>query len=60
MLFRSTEGATEEEEQLTTRGAGVARIDTRTPMIPGRRGRFAVDSERMQLFDPQTELTIWD
>jgi multiple sugar transport system ATP-binding protein len=56
----TTEGATEEEEQLTTRGAGVARIDTRTPMIPGRRGRFAVDVERMQLFDPQTELAIWD
>ncbi|HEX3488657.1 MAG TPA: sn-glycerol-3-phosphate ABC transporter ATP-binding protein UgpC [Streptosporangiaceae bacterium] len=56
----TTEGATEEEEQLTTRGAGVARIDTRTPMTPGRRGRFAVDVDRMQLFDPQTELAIWD
>ena len=56
----TTEGATEEEEQLTTRGAGVARIDTRTPMAPGRRGRFAVDVERMQLFDPRTELAIWD
>jgi multiple sugar transport system ATP-binding protein len=56
----TTEGATEEEEQLTTRGAGVARIDTRTPMTPGRRGRFAVDVERMQLFDPRTEQAIWD
>jgi multiple sugar transport system ATP-binding protein len=56
----TTEGASEEEEQLTTRGAGVARIDTRTPMVPGRRGRFAVDVERMQLFDPGTEQAIWD
>ena len=56
----TTEGASEEEEQLTTRGAGVARIDTRTPMVPGRRGRFAVDIERMQLFDPRTEQAIWD
>ncbi len=56
----TTEGATEEEEQLTTRGAGVARIDTRRPMAPGGRGRFAVDVERMQLFDPRTELAIWD
>jgi hypothetical protein len=29
-------------------------------MTPGRRGRFAVDVDRMQLFDPRTELAIWD
>jgi multiple sugar transport system ATP-binding protein len=56
----TTEGATEEQEQLTARGAGVARIDSRTPMTPGQRGRFAVDVDRMQFFDARTELAIWD
>jgi multiple sugar transport system ATP-binding protein len=55
----TTEGASEEQEQLTTRGAGVARIDSRTPMAPGQRGRFAVDVDRMQFFDADTELAIW-
>jgi hypothetical protein len=56
----TTEGVLEEDEQLTTRGAGVARVDTRTPMKPGERGRFAVDVERMQFFDAETEQAIWD
>jgi multiple sugar transport system ATP-binding protein len=54
----TTEGARQEEEQLTARGAGVARVDTRTPMKPGERGRFAVDTSRMEFFDEQTEQAI--
>jgi multiple sugar transport system ATP-binding protein len=56
----TTEGVSEEEEQMTERGAGVARVDPRTPMKPSERGRFAVDVDRMQFFDPDTEQAIWD
>jgi multiple sugar transport system ATP-binding protein len=56
----ATEGVSQEQEQLTTRGAGVARVDTRAHMKPGQPGRFAVDVERMQFFDAETEQAIWD
>ena len=56
----TTEFVSEEKEQLMARGAGVARVDTRTPMKPGERGRFAVDIERMQFFDAETEQAIWN
>jgi multiple sugar transport system ATP-binding protein len=56
----TTEAVSAEEEQLMTRGAGVARVDTRTPMKPGERGRFAVDVGRAQFFDAETEQAIWD
>jgi hypothetical protein len=55
----TTEFVSEEKEQLMTRGAGVARVDTRTPMKPGERGRFAVDVERIQFFDAETAQAIW-
>jgi multiple sugar transport system ATP-binding protein len=55
------EGAhSEDEEQLVKGGEGVARIDPRTPMEPGDRGRFAVDIERMQFFDPESGDSIVD
>ncbi len=56
----TTEGITEEEEQLTARGAGVARVDPRTPMKTGKRARFAVDVDEMLFFDAETEHAIWD
>src|ERR1022692_2414063 len=56
----TTEFVSEEKEQLMTRGAGVARVDTRTPMKPGERGRFAVDIERMQFFDAESGQAIWN
>ena len=55
------EGAVdEEEEQLLRGGEGVARVDPRSKMKPGSRGRFSVDTERMQYFDPDTGQAIWD
>ena len=55
------EGAVEEdEEQLLRGGEGVARVDPRSKMKPGSRGRFSVDTERMQFFDPDTGQAIWD
>ena len=55
------EGAVDEEEkQLIQGGEGVARVDPRSRMKPGTRGRFSVDTERMQFFDPDTGRAIWD
>ena len=54
------EGAHDEDEQLALGGEGVARVDPRSPIKPGKRGRFAVDVERMQFFDPESGAAIWD
>jgi multiple sugar transport system ATP-binding protein len=55
------EGAVaEEEKELVHHGEGVARVDPRALMKPGSRGRFAVDVERMQFFDPDTGEAIWE
>ncbi len=55
------EGAMDEEEkQLMQHGEGVARVDPRSKMKPGERGRFSVDTERMQFFDPESGQAIWD
>jgi len=43
-----------EEEALSLGGAGVARVDPRTPVKPGTRFRFSVDVERMHFFDPMS------
>ncbi|MDA8061857.1 MAG: sn-glycerol-3-phosphate ABC transporter ATP-binding protein UgpC [Actinomycetota bacterium] len=53
------EGAAEEDEVEISGGGGVARVDPRAPMKPGSRGRFEVDTERMQFFDPSTGVAIW-
>jgi multiple sugar transport system ATP-binding protein len=55
----TAEGVQDEEEQLASGGAGVARVDPRAPMHPGERARFNVDVERMQYFDPSGGETIW-
>jgi len=54
------EGALDEDEQLTLNGEGVAKVDCRVPVKPGTRGRFAVDVERMQFFDPSSGRIIWN
>jgi len=55
------EGAVDEEEKALLKGGeGVARVDPRSKMKPGARGRFAVDVERMQFFDTDTGQAIWD
>ncbi|HLI01370.1 MAG TPA: sn-glycerol-3-phosphate ABC transporter ATP-binding protein UgpC [Acidimicrobiales bacterium] len=56
----TAEGVEEEEEQLASGGAGVARIDPRASVRPGQRSRFEVDVDRMQFFDPSSGLAIWD
>jgi multiple sugar transport system ATP-binding protein len=56
----TTEGISEEEEQLTARGAGVARVLPQTPMATGKRARFAVDVDQMSFFDAETECAIWN
>jgi multiple sugar transport system ATP-binding protein len=55
------EGAgAEEEAELASFGAGVARVDPRCQVRPGERVRFAADTGRMQFFDAETGLAIWD
>jgi multiple sugar transport system ATP-binding protein len=57
---RVTTETVSEEEQVTDRGAGVARVDPRTSMKLWEWVRFAVDVDRMQFFDPESEQAIWD
>jgi len=54
------EGAHDRDEMAIRGGEGVARVDPRAPMKPGSRGRFEVDTERMQFFDPASGQAIWD
>ena len=54
------EGAVEEEEEIMTAGAGVARVDPRALVKPGSRARFCVDTHRMHFFDPESGRAIWD
>lgn len=48
------EGVADEAEQLDHRGEGVARVAARSPMTLGAKGRFAVDIDGLQFFDPTT------
>jgi multiple sugar transport system ATP-binding protein len=48
----------EEEEALTERGIGVARVEPRAPMKVGTRGRFGVDVDGMHFFAPETGQAI--
>jgi multiple sugar transport system ATP-binding protein len=54
------EGAHDRDEMAIRGGEGVARVDPRAPMKPGSRGRFEVDTERMQFFDAASGQAIWD
>ncbi len=53
------EGATDKDEVAMRGGEGVARVDPRAPVKPGSRGRFGVDTERMQFFDAGSGQAIW-
>jgi multiple sugar transport system ATP-binding protein len=46
------------DDQLATRGAGVARVDARCKPRVGERIRLSVDAERAHFFDPDTGLAI--
>ncbi len=55
------EGATTEDEDATAHsGEGVARVDPSAKVKVGERITFAVNTEGLQFFDPDTELAIWD
>ena len=43
---------TNDEKAFMVGGEGIARVDPRTPMIPGTKGCFSVDVDKMQFFDP--------
>jgi multiple sugar transport system ATP-binding protein len=49
-----------EEAELASFDEGVARVDPRCAVKPGDRVRFEVDTARMQFFDIDTDLAIWD
>ncbi len=52
------QGATEIDEALVASGSGVARVDPDVEIKAGQRAHFAVDTSRMQFFDPATGLAI--
>ena len=49
---------TEEDDEMTAGGAGVARVGPHTPAKPGERMRFAVDRAAMHFFDADTGAVI--
>jgi multiple sugar transport system ATP-binding protein len=54
------EGASSEDEDATAQsGEGVARVDPSSNAKVGERFTFAVKTEGMQFFDPDTEQSIW-
>jgi multiple sugar transport system ATP-binding protein len=53
------EGAADEEAP-TEHGEGVARVEPKSPVKPGERTTFAVDTEGMQFFDAESGAAIWD
>ena len=55
------EGATDSDAgTATVSGEGVARVDPATPVKPGERCTFAIDTSGMQFFDPRTGAAICD
>ncbi|MGA2009399.1 MAG: sn-glycerol-3-phosphate ABC transporter ATP-binding protein UgpC [Solirubrobacteraceae bacterium] len=53
------EGASEEDE-LTTSGAGVARVGPHVPAKTGEKLTFALDTDGLQFFDPGSGNAIWN
>ena len=47
-----------DESEVTSAGEGIALVDARAPVRAGERASFAVDSERMHFFDPDSGLAI--
>jgi multiple sugar transport system ATP-binding protein len=46
-------------DELTSSGAGVARVGPHVPAKPGEQLRFAVDVDALHYFDPETGKAIW-
>jgi multiple sugar transport system ATP-binding protein len=57
-----TEGSARADDDDPTAPAteGVARVDVAAPARQGDRARFSVDVNRMQFFNPETGLAIWN
>jgi len=47
-----------DESEVTSAGEGIALVDARAPVRAGERASFAVDTDRMHFFDPDTGLAI--
>jgi multiple sugar transport system ATP-binding protein len=54
------EGTSADEEELTTSGAGVARVGPHVPVKVGEILTFALDCDGLQFFDPATGDAIWN
>jgi len=48
-----------DEEAVTESGEGVARVDPASKIRVGERARFAINTDGMQFFDPDTGKAIW-
>ena len=51
--------ASADEEAVTESGEGVARVDPGSPVKVGQRARFAIKTDGMQFFDPDSGEAIW-
>jgi multiple sugar transport system ATP-binding protein len=49
-----------EEDELTTSGAGVARVGPHVPAKPGDQMTFALDLDGLKFFDPASGSAIWN
>jgi multiple sugar transport system ATP-binding protein len=47
-----------DESEVTSAGDGIALVDARAQVKAGDRASFAVDTERMHFFDPESGLAI--
>jgi multiple sugar transport system ATP-binding protein len=54
------EGPSEEEEAMTSSGAGVARVGPHVPARAGDKMTFDVDTSAMYFFDPGSGAAIWN
>ena len=51
--------ASADEEAVTESGEGVARVDPGSGIKVGEKARFAIKTEGMQFFDPDSGAAIW-
>ena len=56
---RAEGAASADEEAVTESGEGVARVDPASKIKVGERARFAINTDGMQFFDPDTGKAIW-
>ena len=60
MIGEGLETEEEDADELTSEGAGVARVGPHVPVTPGEKMTFAVETESLQFFDRDSGEAIWN